>query len=104
MLAAYPPADITVERIGDLLDYDLDALLAAARDSRIWTKVLFDTFVSDVRDERDVERCGHFHQVGERIGLHLAHHLASVCLHRDLADAELDRRPVCSTGRRRPMP
>jgi FMN phosphatase YigB (HAD superfamily) len=27
-LASYPPADLTVERIGDLLDYDLPALLA----------------------------------------------------------------------------
>ena len=24
----YPPADLTIERIGDLLDYDLSALLA----------------------------------------------------------------------------
>jgi hypothetical protein len=32
ILAKYPPADISIERIGDLLDYDLDALLAAARD------------------------------------------------------------------------
>ncbi len=30
VLAAYPPADITVERIGDLLMYELGALLAAA--------------------------------------------------------------------------
>jgi len=29
-LAMYPPADITIERIGDLLQYDLDALLAAS--------------------------------------------------------------------------
>lgn len=29
-LAAYPPADVSVERIGDLLEYDLPALLAAA--------------------------------------------------------------------------
>lgn len=28
-LATYPPADITVERIGDLMDYDLPALLRA---------------------------------------------------------------------------
>jgi len=28
-LAAYPPADITVERIGDLVSYDLSALLGA---------------------------------------------------------------------------
>jgi FMN phosphatase YigB (HAD superfamily) len=26
-LAAYPPADVTVERIGDLVDYDLETLL-----------------------------------------------------------------------------
>jgi hypothetical protein len=30
-VAKYPPADITVERIGDLLTYDLAALLAAGR-------------------------------------------------------------------------
>jgi hypothetical protein len=30
LLAAYPPADITIERIGDLLQYDLPAMLAAA--------------------------------------------------------------------------
>ncbi len=30
ILAAYPPADITVERIGDLSDYDLATLLRAA--------------------------------------------------------------------------
>jgi FMN phosphatase YigB (HAD superfamily) len=29
-LAAYPPADLSIERIGDLLEYDLAALLAAA--------------------------------------------------------------------------
>jgi len=28
-LAAYPPADLSIERIGDLLEYDLPALLAA---------------------------------------------------------------------------
>ena len=33
-------------------------------------------------------RC-HVHQVGERGGLHFSHHPASVCLHRDLADAKL---------------
>jgi FMN phosphatase YigB (HAD superfamily) len=31
ILADYPPADISVERIGDLLDYDLPTLLAAGR-------------------------------------------------------------------------
>ena len=30
-VASYPPADITIERIGDLLNYDLPALLDAAR-------------------------------------------------------------------------
>jgi FMN phosphatase YigB (HAD superfamily) len=30
-VATYPPADITVERIGDLIDYDLPALLGTAR-------------------------------------------------------------------------
>lgn len=32
--ASYPPADVTVERIGDLLDYDLSALLAATPNGR----------------------------------------------------------------------
>jgi len=31
ILATYPPADISVERIGDLLEYDLPTILAAAR-------------------------------------------------------------------------
>jgi polyphosphate glucokinase len=31
VLATYPPADITIERIGDLLRYDLPALLAAGK-------------------------------------------------------------------------
>jgi FMN phosphatase YigB (HAD superfamily) len=30
-IATYPPADITVERIGDLVNYDLPALLSAAK-------------------------------------------------------------------------
>src|SRR5215471_10661361 len=32
---------------------------------------------------------GHFHQICERVGLHFLHHLTSVCLHCDLADAQL---------------
>jgi hypothetical protein len=32
-IAAYPPADITVERIGDLVSYDLSALLGTAKAS-----------------------------------------------------------------------
>lgn len=31
-VATYPPADIAIERIGELLDYDLHTLLAATRD------------------------------------------------------------------------
>jgi hypothetical protein len=32
ILASFPPADLTIERIGDLLDYDLQTVLAAARE------------------------------------------------------------------------
>jgi FMN phosphatase YigB (HAD superfamily) len=31
VLAAYPPADITIDRIGDLVSYDLPAFLSAAK-------------------------------------------------------------------------
>jgi len=31
VLSALPPADVTIERIGDLLDYDLARLPAAAK-------------------------------------------------------------------------
>ena len=44
--------------------------------------------VSAFRRSSEVESRGHFDQIGERVGLHLLHHLASVRLHRDLADAE----------------
>ena len=33
-LATNPPADVTVERIGDLLAHDLDALIATAASAR----------------------------------------------------------------------
>jgi FMN phosphatase YigB (HAD superfamily) len=33
LTASYPGADITIEKIGDMLDYDLDALKAATRQS-----------------------------------------------------------------------
>lgn len=36
----------------------------------------------------EAESRGHFHQVRERVGFHLLHHLAAVRLHRDFADAE----------------
>jgi hypothetical protein len=29
-LASYPPADLSIDRIGDLLDYDIPTLLGAA--------------------------------------------------------------------------
>jgi hypothetical protein len=45
-LASYPPADITIERIGDLLRYDLPSLIAAAVPAALthirswrWTRV-----------------------------------------------------------------
>src|SRR6266513_6520546 len=41
------------------------------------------------RRTTETEPRGHFHQVGERIGLHLLHHLATVGFYRDFADAEL---------------
>jgi hypothetical protein len=44
---------------------------------------------SAVRPARDAEPCSHVHQLGQGRGLHLAHHLAPVRLHGDLADAEL---------------
>jgi len=31
-VATYPPADVTIERVGELLNYDLPTLLAAARE------------------------------------------------------------------------
>src|SRR6266480_1091682 len=47
--------------------------------------------VTELSERRttETEPRGHFHQVGERIGLHLLHHLAAVGFYRDFADAEL---------------
>src|SRR5881296_2024103 len=39
IIAACPPADLTVERIGDLLHYDLSALLAGQQSMQIFTEV-----------------------------------------------------------------
>ncbi|HMF50055.1 MAG TPA: hypothetical protein VK603_15490, partial [Candidatus Saccharimonadales bacterium] len=39
VLAASPPADLTVERIGNLLDYDLPALLATKQSVQISPEV-----------------------------------------------------------------
>ncbi len=39
---------------------------------------------------REVESHSHCHQLGERVSLHLLHHLASVRLHLDFADSELE--------------
>src|SRR5688500_18667009 len=41
--------------------------------------------------QRDSERAGHSHQLGERSSSHLLHDLAAMDLERDLADAELRR-------------
>jgi hypothetical protein len=45
--------------------------------------------MSAFRGRCEPESRGHVHEVGERASFHFAHHLASVSLHRDLADAEL---------------
>ena len=45
--------------------------------------------VSGIWHRRRAQYRGHIYQVDERAGLHLSHHLAAVCFHRDLADAEL---------------
>ncbi|HSE84586.1 MAG TPA: HAD family hydrolase, partial [Candidatus Binatia bacterium] len=39
IIAACPPADLTVQRIGDLLDYDLPALLAGKQSIQISPEV-----------------------------------------------------------------
>ena len=39
IIAECPPADLTVERIGDLLDYDLSALVAGQQSVPIFTEV-----------------------------------------------------------------
>ena len=38
---------------------------------------------------REAESRSHCHQVGERVSFHLPHDTASVCLHRDLANAKV---------------
>lgn len=43
---------------------------------------------SAFRRSSEGESRGHFYEVGERVGLHLFHHLAPVCLYRDLTDVE----------------
>jgi hypothetical protein len=47
------------------------------------------------RRTRKAESRGHCHQIGERVRLHLSHHLTSVCLYRDLADVELAKAITC---------
>src|SRR6185369_14416666 len=42
-----------------------------------------------LRHSDELESRRHGHEFRERVGLHLAHHVASVGLHRDLADTEL---------------
>jgi hypothetical protein len=45
--------------------------------------------VSDFRRTCEAEPRSHIYQVGQGIGLHFLHHPASMCLHRNFADAEL---------------
>ena len=40
LIAACPPADLTVKRIGDLLDYDLPALLAGQQSVQLSQEVI----------------------------------------------------------------
>src|SRR5690348_7784549 len=54
-----------------------------------YTKVVVNTLVSGVRDERRVECRGHSYEVRDRIDLHLPHDAGSVGLYRVLADTEL---------------
>ena len=42
---------------------------------------------------REAESHGHLHQVGEGVGFHFLHHLASVRLHGDLANSHC--KPTC---------
>ena len=39
--------------------------------------------------ERQLESCGHPHEIGQRIGFHLPHHLTALGFHGNLARAEL---------------
>jgi hypothetical protein len=65
------------------VDTEASARRPAYRESRVGQASAF-------RRRRQAETRGHCHQVGERVGIHFSHHLASVCLHRDLANAELE--------------
>ena len=53
---------------------------------------------------RQAESRGHPHQVGQGLGLHLPHHLASVGLHGDFADAELGADLLVQPAGRPPAP
>ena len=44
--------------------------------------------VSALQRRREGQSRGHNHQAGQRVGPHLLHHPPSVCLHRDLGNAE----------------
>src|SRR5580693_6436729 len=50
--------------------------------------------VSSIWHRRRAQYRGHIDEVDERARLHLSHHLAAVCFHRDLADAELATDPL----------
>src|SRR5438105_12334259 len=55
---------------------------------RGYTMVSINTEASE-RSTTETEPRGHFHELGERVGHHLLHHLASVGFYRDFTDAEL---------------
>ena len=40
--------------------------------------------------ERDLQFLCHQHQIGQRCGRHLSHHIAAMDLHRDLTDADFE--------------
>src|SRR5436305_9725509 len=54
----------------------------------ITAKVLRSVPTSCFRHTWESEPRGHLHQLSEGVRLHLLHHFAAVCLHRDLAYAE----------------
>ena len=56
---------------------------------RFWFGGARQNSLKALRRNCDVEFLGHFHQICDRVGLHLLHHLTSVCFDCFFADAEL---------------
>lgn len=77
-----------IELIGEDSDYNLNCTV---NDACAMCESKIDFFDGDLMKRLiSLESLGHFYQLGERVGLHLPHKLAAVCLHRDLANAELE--------------